>query len=68
VDNDVILRITRVSEITGLGRTTIYGRIKEGEFPRGIKLGDRAIGWRMSEVQQWIARQAARRDQHRGRK
>jgi prophage regulatory protein len=59
---DSILRFDRVSEITGLGRTSIYTKMQRGEFPQGIKLGDRATGWRMSEIQQWIERQAERRD------
>lgn len=63
MQSDIILRLPRVSEITGLGRSSIYDAIQRGEFPRPLKLGMRASGWRMSEVQQWIARQTARRDQ-----
>ncbi|MDE2128732.1 MAG: AlpA family transcriptional regulator [Betaproteobacteria bacterium] len=65
MQNDAILRFARVSEITGLGRTSIYTMMQRGEFPRGIKLGERATGWRMSEIQQWIDRCAAQRDKGR---
>ena len=62
MQTDVILRLPKVTEVTGLPRSSIYDAIHRGEFPRPLKLGARASGWRMSEVQQWIARQTARRD------
>jgi prophage regulatory protein len=51
---DRILRTPQVIEICGVGRSTIYDWIAQGAFPKPIKLGASAIGWRASDVQSWI--------------
>lgn len=51
---DQILRLPRVIEIVGLGRSTIYDLAARGLFPRAVQLGPRTVGWRRSEVQAWI--------------
>lgn len=50
-----ILRLKDVMEITQLSRSTIYSRINEGTFPKQISLGGRARGWVSSEVYSWIS-------------
>lgn len=45
-----ILRCKTVSAETGYPRSTLYLRIKQGEFTKPISLGDRAVGWLASEV------------------
>jgi prophage regulatory protein len=52
-----ILRLPEVKYRTGLSRSTIYLRIKEGSFPTPISLGDRAVGWIESEIQYWLEQQ-----------
>ncbi len=49
-----ILRLTEVKAQTGLSRSTIYQQIKDGGFPRQIRLGERAVGWLDAEVEAWI--------------
>mgnify|MGYP001321819789 CR=1 FL=1 len=49
-----ILRIKQVIEMTTLGRSTIYKYIKEGTFPKQIKMGARASGWLQADVENWI--------------
>lgn len=53
--NDTVLRLRSVVEITGLSRSTIYLYIKLGLFPKPIRLGARAVGWKASEIFLWIA-------------
>jgi prophage regulatory protein len=50
-----IYRIREVSEITGLARSTIYSLIKDGKFPKPLKLSVRAVGWSSLSVFQWLA-------------
>jgi len=50
-----ILRFKQVSELTGLKHTSIYEKIKSGEFPPSISLGTRARGWVASEIEGWIS-------------
>ena len=50
-----ILRRKQVEKRTGLSRSTIYLRIKEGTFPKPINLGVRAVGWLENEIDEWLA-------------
>lgn len=59
---DAILRLPEVIARSGLSRSTIYKRLNLGEFPQPVPLGDRAVGWLESEVQQWIDERIQRRD------
>lgn len=54
-----ILRLPDVRKATGLSRSTIYLRIKQGEFPEPIKLSERSIGWVASEIEDWVERRIA---------
>jgi prophage regulatory protein len=49
-----INRLPVVIDKTGLSRSSIYLRMSKGEFPKSISLGDRAIGWLESDVEQWL--------------
>ena len=49
-----ILRLPEVKSKTGLGRSTIYVLMANGEFPRSIRIGARAVGWLESDIDQWI--------------
>ena len=50
----VILRRRQVEKRTGLSRSTIYLRIKQGSFPKPVNLGARAVGFIESEIDEWI--------------
>ena len=54
MSSDRILRRPEVEHLTGLSRSTIYYLIERGDFPRQVKLGRHASGWRESHVQAWI--------------
>lgn len=55
MDTPQVLRLPQVQETTGLSKAAIYRRIHEGDFPKPIKLGERAVGWLAGEVTEWIA-------------
>ena len=50
-----ILRRRQVEQRTGLSRSTLYQYIKDGNFPKPVPLGPRAVGWLEAEVRDWIA-------------
>ena len=50
-----ILRKPRVLALIGIGNTSLYAAIKRGEFPAPVKLGVRAVGWRRSDIENWLA-------------
>lgn len=49
----LFLRMPMVVRMTGLGRSTIYRLIAEKKFPGPVRLGDRAVAWRQSDIDRW---------------
>lgn len=58
---DRFIRMRELKEMISLSRSTIYDKLNvksprhDPSFPRAVKLGASAIGWRQSEINQWIA-------------
>ena len=50
----VILRRSQVQARTGISRSGIYQKMADGEFPKSISLGPRAVGWLESSIDAWI--------------
>lgn len=59
-----ILRLPTVKERVSLSRSTIYALISKGKFPKQIKLGERAIGWLESDINDWINQQITKSKEH----
>ena len=54
-----ILRLPEVLIMVGLSRTTLWRRIKSGDFPAAVLLGppgSRAIGWHREAVEGWLSK------------
>ena len=52
-----IMRIPEVVEVTGLSKTTIWRRVRSGDFPQPLRLGSlatRSVGWKEGEIERWI--------------
>ena len=49
-----ILRMPDLVLRTGLSRTTIYRKIKEGTFPAQLRISDHCCGWRESSLERWM--------------
>lgn len=54
-----LLRADDVCHLTGLGRSTLYAKVKAGEFPNAVQLHGACVAWRESEVDAWIAARPA---------
>jgi prophage regulatory protein len=52
-----ILRDAEVGRLTGLSRTTRWRRVRDGDFPMPLQLGDgsRAVGWYAADIERWLA-------------
>ena len=48
------LKLKEVMEKTALSRSAIYRKMNEDQFPQSISLGDRAVAWVESEVDEWM--------------
>ena len=53
------MRMATVEAITGLARSTIYSKIKAGEFVEPIRIGARCTRFRAADVNAWLAAQTA---------
>ena len=62
-----IVRRPEVSILTGLARATIYQKVKERSFPAPIRLGARAVGWRLKDIDDWLQDPERRWDPSEGR-
>jgi prophage regulatory protein len=49
-----ILRLKSVLERTGLSRSTVYRKVQSRTFPKPLKISERCIGWRESDVESWL--------------
>lgn len=52
--NESIIKLPEVKNRTGLSRSTIYLKIQDGEFPKPVRIGARAVGWIKSEIDTWV--------------
>ncbi len=50
-----VLRMREVMQRIGLSRSTIYKLMENDDFPKPMKLGSQAIGWRDGDIENWIA-------------
>ena len=48
------IRLHVVKEITSLSKSTIYRLISEGDFPKQVQIGKRAVVWVRSDINAWI--------------
>ncbi len=60
--NHRIARLPELIQSVGLSKPTIYKLIRQQQFPAPIKIGPKASGWLVSEIDAWIAERAAQRD------
>lgn len=56
---DRIIRLNTVRFRTGLSRSTIYRKIREGTFPAQIRISINGAGWKESDINRWIANPVA---------
>jgi len=49
------VRLPAVMAVTGLGKSSVYWLISQGTFPKPVKLGKRASGWLVSDLEAWAA-------------
>jgi len=50
-----LLKLPEVSHLTGVPPSSVYWRVTRGEFPKPLKIGERASAWNSDEVEKWIA-------------
>ena len=54
MDKHKIYRRPEVEIITGLSRSTLYEQIAQNHFPKPVRIGARAVGWRGQDLIDWM--------------
>jgi prophage regulatory protein len=57
----IFLKRPEIEHRTGLKRSTIYDKMKDGTFPKPVKLGARAVAWLEPEIDAWIKERISQR-------
>ena len=52
-DSSPLLRMSAVTHMTGLCRSTIYSLVAQEKFPSPVRLAKRAIAWRRTDLERW---------------
>lgn len=54
INNERFLKLPEVLKILPVSRATFYAGIKGGRYPSPVKLGPRAVAWRLSDIDAYI--------------
>ena len=52
-ESSLLLRLPAVMKLTGLGRSTIYRMVAEHRFPCPVRITNRAVAWRRTDLDNW---------------
>ena len=64
MNTDRFVRERERREITGVPTSTWYELMGEGEAPKPVNIGPRAVAWQLSELTAWQQLRIAERDGH----
>ncbi|MFT4266915.1 MAG: AlpA family transcriptional regulator [Xenophilus sp.] len=59
VPRDRLIRLPDVEAATGCKKSTIYMLLRQGKFPKPVRLAARMVAWPESAVLQWVQDQIA---------
>ncbi len=48
-----LLRREEVEERFGVSRSWIYNQMRAGRFPEPVKISERAVRWRVADLDKW---------------
>jgi prophage regulatory protein len=47
------IRVRKVLELTQIGRTTLWRLVREGKFPKPVRIGPNSVAWRELDYESW---------------
>jgi prophage regulatory protein len=48
------VRVNQLTQLIPISKASVWRKVKEGSFPKPIKLGERITAWRMEDVEAWL--------------
>ena len=61
-DEKTVLTLPEVVALTSLSKPTIYTYVRDGIFPRQVRIGPNRVVWRRAEVLSWLEEKAEARE------
>jgi|TARA_R110002074_G_scaffold393577_1_gene580155 prophage regulatory protein len=58
-----VLKATQVAIYINTCKSQVYKLVKQGRFPKPIKLGERGSAWLVSEIDAWLQSRVDLRDE-----
>ena len=49
-----LLRLSEIVELYPFSRSFVYYHMKRGNFPKPVKIGPRAVAWKLVDIEDWI--------------
>jgi predicted DNA-binding transcriptional regulator AlpA len=53
--NTYIIRPNELAKRLNLSTVTIWRMEKSGQLPKRVQIGTRSVGWRTSDIEQWLS-------------
>ena len=50
----LLRELTVRKAVGGIGKTTLWRWVRDGHFPKPVRLGANCVAWRADDVNQWI--------------
>ncbi|MEN7528138.1 AlpA family transcriptional regulator [Cupriavidus sp. DL-D2] len=60
-ETERFMRLPEVVAVCGLPASSIYDRMRRGEFPKPVPLAGKSVAWLSSEIRQWMQSRIASR-------
>jgi len=57
---DRLVRLRELVKLLSISRANVYRLMKMGKFPQSIKLAERTVAWRLSEIETWVQERASK--------
>lgn len=61
VEAERFMRLPEVVAVCGLPASSIYDRMRRGDFPKPVPLASKSVAWLSSEIRQWMQSRIASR-------
>lgn len=55
-----LIRENELLQLLKISHATVWRRRRAGKFPQPIKLTDRSVAWRLTDIRAWLAERAGR--------
>ncbi len=53
-EGERLLTVAEVCDLTKMSRAMLYSEMARDRFPRPLKVGNKSIRWRLSDLDNWI--------------